>query len=371
MKRPEGFDRNPAPTPTPPAPEPEAEAPDEAVPGRTAAKSRAAGAGRALKAAGAAAASRATKSASPSSSPAKAPEKADAEPAANSESVDSARHPDPTFLVAPDTSAAEAKERARAARRLARRAAAERRAVERTEVRRFTRRTRHRRFAWITAGAVVVALVGAVTISVFSPLLSLQTITVDGTSRIDKTAIVKSLDDQIGKPLALVDFGAVKKDLSNFPLIESYVTETRPPHTLVIRITEREPIASVKVGKSFELVDPAGVAIESSPQKPKGVPLVDIRGGTSDGAVFRSAAEVLLSMPTALRATVSSVTASTPDDVTLTLTTGEQVVWGGADSSTRKAELLAGLIKDHKARNPGQAVEYDVSAPDNGIIRTK
>ncbi|WP_345376971.1 FtsQ-type POTRA domain-containing protein [Frondihabitans cladoniiphilus] len=271
----------------------------------------------------------------------------------------------------PDTSADEARERARETRRAARRAAAERRAVERTEVRRFTRRTRHRRAGWITAGAIVVVLVGGVTLGVFSPLLSLQTISVQGTSRVDRGAVLTSLKGQVGKPLALIDFGAVKSDLSNFPLIESYVTETKPPHTLVIRITERQPIASVLVGKTYELVDPAGVIITTSTTQPADVPLVDVKGATLDGNVYRAAAEVLLSLPTSLRTTVKGVSASTADDVTLMLSTGEEVVWGSAEASTQKAELLTGLIKSHKATNPTQSVEYDVSAPDNGIIRTK
>lgn len=214
-------------------------------------------------------------------------------------------------------------------------------------------------------------LVVAVTISVFSPLLSLQKIEVEGTSRVDRRAVLTSLDGQLGKPLAMVDFTAVKSDLSNFPLIESYVTETMPPHTLVIKITEREPIASVKIGKTFELVDPAGVVIQTSPKQPEGVPLVDVKGATIDGKVYRAAAEVLLSLPAELRKTVTKVTASTPDDVTLSLSTGEQVVWGSAGASSQKAQLLTGLIKSHKATNPDQSVEYDVSAPDNGIIRTK
>ncbi len=238
-------------------------------------------------------------------------------------------------------------------------------------MRRFTRRSRHRRAGWITAAAVIVVLVGAVTISVFSPLLSLQTIKIEGTGRVSKQAVLDSLQDQIGKPLAMVDFSAVKSDLSNFPLIESYVTETEPPHTLVIKITEREPIASVKISSGYELVDPAGVVIQTSPKQPPGVPVVDIKGATISGSVYRAAAEVLLSLPASLRATVTKVSASTADDVTLNLSTGEQVVWGSAESSAQKAQLLAGLIKSHKATNPTQSVEYDVSAPDNGIIRTK
>lgn len=279
--------------------------------------------------------------------------------------------PAPVDLPREDRGAAEARDRARDARRQARRAAAARRAVERTEVRRFTRRTRHRRATLITAGAVVLALVATVTISVFSPALSLQTITVQGTSRVDRAQVLSSLDAQVGKPLALIDFTAVKRDLSEFPLIESYVTETKPPHTLVIRITEREPIASVKVGKTYELVDPAGVVIATSTRKPAGVPVVGLKGGSVDGKVFRSTAEVLLALPAELLKKVASVSASTADDVTLTLTGGEQVVWGSADRSAKKAQLLTGLIRDHNARDPQQSVQYDVSAPDNGIIRTK
>jgi cell division protein FtsQ len=296
-----------------------------------------------------------------------------AEPIAVTEAPARTQHVDrePARLDAPTSTPAEARRRSRDARRLARRAAAARRAVERTEVRRFTRRTRHRRAAWIAAGAVTVVLVGSVVVSVFSPLLSLQTITIEGTSRVDRTAVLASLDGQLGKPLALVDFSAVKKDLSEFPLIESYVTETLPPHTLVVRITERQPIASVRVGKSFELVDPAGVVIATSTARPAGYPVVDIKGATVDGKVYRSTAEVLLALPASLRQQVTSVSASTADDVALTLKTGEQVVWGSAAASDQKARLLAGLIRDHAIRNPAQSVQYDVSAPDNSIIRAK
>jgi cell division protein FtsQ len=53
------------------------------------------------------------------------------------------------------------------------------------------------------------------------------------------------------------------------------------------------------------------------------------------------------------------------------LTSGERVVWGSADESAKKAQVLAGLIADQARRDPGASVEYDVSAPDNGIIRTR
>ena len=54
------------------------------------------------------------------------------------------------------------------------------------------------------------------------------------------------------------EFGEVKRDIAGFPLIESYVTEEVPPHTLVVTVTERTPVVAVQSGSSFDLVDPAG-----------------------------------------------------------------------------------------------------------------
>jgi len=286
-------------------------------------------------------------------------------------------HPDETAdrsgtpRIEPVGGAAEARRRAVEARRAARRASGERRRTERTEVRRFTRRSRHRRTAWITVGAVAALLVASVGVAVFSPLLSLEQVQVEGTERVDAAEVQAAVSGQLGTPLARIDFERITTELERFPLIASYVTETAPPHTLVIRVTERQPIATVPSGDGFDLVDPAGVVVQHLDARQEGVPLVDVGGAALDGTAFRSTAEVLLALPQALRQTVDSATASTADDVTLSLTTGEQVVWGSADDSAAKAQVLAGLVADQARRDPSASVEFDVSAPDNGIIRTR
>ena len=284
---------------------------------------------------------------------------------------EAARPADPPRIGPADTTAAAARERAVEARRAARRASRQRRRVEKSEVRRFTRRSRHRRATWTAVGAVVVVLVASVTVAVFSPLLSLQEIRVEGTSRVDASAVTAAVDDQLGTPLALVDFDRITGELEQFPLIASYVTETAPPHTLVIRVTERQPIATVATADGVDLVDPAGIVVQRLDGRQDGVPQVDVGGAPLDGTAFRSAAEVLLALPLTLRTTVDTVTASTADDVTLALTSGEQVVWGSAEHSEKKAQVLAGLVADQAKRDPSASVEYDVSAPDNGIIRTR
>lgn len=248
-----------------------------------------------------------------------------------------------------------------------RRASRERRRFERAEVRRFTRRARNRRVAVAAVGGLLVTLVALVVVAVYSPILALRTITVDGTSRIDAAEVHAAVDRQLGTPLALLDFGAITRDLTAFPLIRSYVTEIVPPGTLLIHITERAPVGSVKVGGMFNLVDPAGIVLQQSAERIPGVPVLNLPGGDITGPAFTSMVAVLLALPPELLAQVDSVSASTRDDVSLVLAgVGQGVTWGNADESVRKATLLASLIRQTDPAQPGV---FDVSAPGNGVFR--
>jgi cell division protein FtsQ len=245
-------------------------------------------------------------------------------------------------------------------------AARERRRAEKAEVRRFTRRARNRRSVLMALSGVVVVLVGLVLVAVYSPILALRTVTIEGTSRIDATQVQAAVSGQLGTPLALIDFTRMTDELSAFPLIRSYVTETVPPGTLIIRIVERQPVAVVQRNGGYELVDPAGVTIALSPERPVGVPFIDLNAGNIDSQGFRSAVEVLLSMPAALIGQVDSITATTQDDVTMVLVSGQRVKWGDADDSAKKARVLVALIA--AIADPNRAGTYDVSAPSNAVF---
>lgn len=249
----------------------------------------------------------------------------------------------------------------------ARTAAKNRRRYERSEVRRFTRRTRNRRLAWLVSSAAVVALLGMVAIAVYSPILALKTLRVEGASRVSAADIRTAVGDQLGTPLALVDFARIKTELAKFPLIRSYVTETVPPDTLIIHIVERSPIGAIATASGFVVVDPAGVTISSDTERPAKLPLID-SGSTKTGSeAFRAAVAVLLALPDSVLSRVDKITARTNDDVTLVLDgVGQRVVWGSADRSAVKARVLADLISH---QNPNTVVEYDVSAPNNAVVR--
>jgi len=253
------------------------------------------------------------------------------------------------------------------AKRQLRRAARDRRRAEKAELRRFTRRARARKYAVLSVSGLVAVLVGLIAVAVFSPILALRTVVVDGTSRIDPAEIQAAVETQQGTPLALLNFESINKELSVFPLIRSYVTEIVPPDTLLVHIVEREPIGSVKIDGVFRLVDPAGITIQESAERIAGVPLISIGEADASSPAFAAVTEVLLSLPADLRARVESVSATTKDDVSFVLSgIGQGVVWGSASDSARKAALLEALIAQ---RDPSEAGEFDVSAPSNGIFR--
>lgn len=268
---------------------------------------------------------------------------------------------------AADRAADDARRAAREAQQAARRAAKERRRFERSEVRRFTRRSRNRRRAIIVASLIVATLLGLVALAVYSPLLSLETIEITGTSRVDAAEVHDIVDDQLGTPLALVDYDRITRQLSEFTLIRSYVTEAVPPHTLRIHVVEREPLGSIMTASGYTLVDPAGVEIESSETRPPGVPILQLGGSDADGPVFDSVVEVLLALPDPLLAQVDQVTATTMDDVTLVFAgVGQRVVWGSVDRSELKARVLEKLMAMQDA---AALVEYDVTAPLSAVVR--
>jgi cell division protein FtsQ len=262
-----------------------------------------------------------------------------------------------TGVATPARTAGQARAQFRAARRARKR-------YERDEVRRFTWRARRRRRAWLAGIGVAAALALFTAVGAFSPLMALRTIEVTGTSRIPAEQVQAALADQLGTPLPLLDAGKIKAKLARFTLIRSFVTEARPPGTLVVRVVEREPVGVISSAAGFDLVDAAGVVIQSTPLRPDGYPALNAGGVGSPG--FRAAAEVVSALPDSIRSQLDTVTAATTDDVTLGLAGGAKVVWGSAEKSDYKAVVLGALMVGHPV---GSVDEYDVSSPDSAVLR--
>jgi cell division protein FtsQ len=259
-----------------------------------------------------------------------------------------------------------AQQEAAEAKRKLKEAVKARKTFERDEVRRFTAHLRRRKIIWASIAGSLAAIMIFVGIGVFTPVLALQTIVVEGANRVPADQIMVALQPQINKPLPLVDMGAVRQSVEAQPLIKSYSTVAVPPHTLVIKIVERSPIGYLAVGGNLVMVDPAGVTLEQSAERIPGIPLLTVEGGSAKSPGFTAAVDVINSLPSALAGQLDEVIANTTDDVTLVLIGGARVFWGGPENAAMKNRVLSQLL----SVNPvGSVSEYDVSSPKTAVVR--
>jgi cell division protein FtsQ len=247
-----------------------------------------------------------------------------------------------------------------------RRAVAARRRVERGEARRFTARTRRRRQLQLGIAGFIVLVLGGAVVTAYSPIMSLRHIEVVGAHTVPASQVRQALTGELGKPLPLVRSDDVRHALDDFRLIESYSTQLEPPSTLVVRITERAPLAVVKNGSSYEVVDQAGVVLSAGSAAQPGLPVVTFPAGEQPekSAGFAAAAAVIAALPESVRTTVTAASATSANNVTLSLDGGKKVIWGGADETELKTADLNALLKGAAA-----ASVYDVSSPRAPITR--
>lgn len=252
----------------------------------------------------------------------------------------------------------------RSAERRLRRAERSRRARERRDRRRFTAHLRQRRRVWLGAGATVLALAIFVAVGVFTPIMAVREVQIDGASRLDRDELAAALQRFEGVPLALVSESDVHRALEPFPLVQRYSIERIPPQTLIVRIEERDPVIALDREGSLVLVDPAGVLVGEAQERPVGVPLGS--GTVIDVAspAFLAAARVIRDMPEDVRAQLATVVASSAQDVEFTLTAGTRVVWGEAEATQRKSVVLRAMLA-----SIGAVSEIDVSAPETPVFR--
>ena len=256
------------------------------------------------------------------------------------------------------------REDARAAARAARAAKRARVRRERSEVRRFTAvRRRQLRAGVLTAGGLVMALALLVGL-VWSPLMSVREVRVEGAERLDAAVVQQALADSVGQPIATVTEEGVAERLQSIPQIESFRLDVVPPSTVVVRIQERRPAAIVAGGAGETVIDAAGVALGGVDGSTAGLPRLD--GVDVGSEAFESVATVLVSVPQSVLEATATIAAPSPSDIRLSLRSGQTVLWGGAEESQLKADVVAALLE---TQDPAVALVLDVRAPAHPVVR--
>ncbi|TCM50372.1 cell division protein FtsQ/DivIB [Kribbella sp. VKM Ac-2568] len=230
---------------------------------------------------------------------------------------------------------------------------------------RFARRQRLVRWrGWLpwTVGGLVVVLGGiTVWLFYFSSVFAVSGVKVSGADTVPVATITQVAEAPTGTPLVKVDLAAIAERVRTIQAVADAQVTRAWPNQLKIVVTERVPVVVVTDGSNFELVDATGVAFKTVPARPEGLPEALVVGSRRD-VTIRSVVTVSAALPVKLRSEVESISAASPDSITLNLGSTVKVVWGSSDDSARKAEVLSVLMRR-------EAKVYDVSAPDLPVTK--
>jgi cell division protein FtsQ len=215
--------------------------------------------------------------------------------------------------------------------------------------RRFARRQWRRRWlAWryLLVLVLVLALVGG----------GVWAVWFSGAQTVDASDIRARSGIDVGEPLARVDLDSAERRIGALAVVRSVDVTRQWPNGVLIDIEERVPIAVVEIGGRLRGMDADGVVFRDYKKAPPGLPHVVTSIGTTSAAL-KEAAKVISALPEELTIIVDHVQVTTVDQISLVLKDGRTVVWGSADESDAKADVLAVLLPTV------QASVYDVSVP--------
>ena len=229
----------------------------------------------------------------------------------------------------------------------------------------FRKRRNAGRWRLVRRLVLALLLIGLVAGSVwavfFSSYVTAREVDVRGNRTISDARIEKAAEVPIGTPLARVDMDAIVARVQPVSAVKYVEVGRSWPHTVRITITERTPIAVIDQGSGLQALDSDGVPFGSYDKRPNHLPLVRTDPGTP-GEALAEAAKVVDALPPKIAGRVDAVDVSSVDEINLVLANGRRVIWGSAEDSDQKAEVLAVLLKQ-----PGNQI--DVTVPGRPTTR--
>ncbi|WP_131741712.1 cell division protein FtsQ/DivIB [Actinomadura roseirufa] len=228
---------------------------------------------------------------------------------------------------------------------------------------------RRRRGGWKAAFVtlLILGVLGAVAwVLLGSRLLVVRHVEVAGTRLATPDRVAAAAGIRLGMPMVRLDAGEVRARVEGLREVESARIERRWPATVRIVVRERVPVAVLGRGGRYLRLDRYGVTVADGAARPGGLPgLVVASPGPSDPATL-AALRVLTGLPERLRSRLVDVAATGPNEVTLHLSGGPTVVWGGVERTGEKVRLLEALRRTAAGRS---ARAIDVSSPE--VVTTR
>ena len=232
------------------------------------------------------------------------------------------------------------------------------------------RRRRWRRVAWLRVGALalVAGLLAALVVALLtSPRLGVTRVAVVGARSVPNSLIVWQASIPDGANLFRLRTERVARRVAALPAIRSASVRRCPPHTVVIKVVEREPVMFVRSARGPLYLDRDGVCFQRSGDE---TPAVEVVGIPSHRFVpGRRLADrcVSVAVQTCIVARAEGLAprrmvVGPAGEINLLLAGGATLKLGEPERLTEKLHKARLALEALKGRGP---IEYvDVSCPD-------
>lgn len=218
---------------------------------------------------------------------------------------------------------------------------------------------------WALAGGALICVAIAGAGLTATPLFHAKSIGVEGERHLSERQVLRIAGIDHDTNVFRLDEGAVRRRLERDPWIANAIVSADLPSSVSITVLERVPVAVALTEDGRRLIagdgTPLGVAAAGS-----ALPEVRLVGEPGQpGPAFDAVAAgagVAAGMPPAIRLQVELVVIGSDGTITLHLTDGVTVTYGGPDEFEAKAEAIAAILA--YAEDQGRALmSIDVTAP--------
>ncbi|MGQ9823883.1 MAG: cell division protein FtsQ/DivIB [Desulfotomaculales bacterium] len=207
-----------------------------------------------------------------------------------------------------------------------------------------------------------------------SPLFAVREVRVEGNRELTAGEIIACAGVTTGTNIFKEDLRAAKARIENLPAVKEARVVRELPGRVVVRVTERKPLALVQTGDGFIAVDGEGVNVRSARIGEKGLPVltgialneVPPPGGVLADGNVPVLLRVIENLPAEVVENLSEVHREDDGRIVLYTLGGVRCLLGFPEDARKKGELLLSVLKELQ----GKRVEYiDLSLPASPVVK--
>jgi cell division protein FtsQ len=217
--------------------------------------------------------------------------------------------------------------------------------ARRVSVARQLGRSRRRK---LTAALVVIALGAGTLALVHSPILGARHVVVSGAPEVPASVVIRAAGLSNHPPLIDLDAAVIARRVERLPWVATAAVQIGWPSSVSIRLTERVPVATVRLpGGGYAVCDATGRILEDVAARPASLPVVSAarvgRPGSTLGGSAQALAAVAAAMPESMVPQAVEL-ASSAEGTVLVLNGGLEAIIGSSDSLSQKFVSLATVL---------------------------